>query len=202
MCFCCSHRQTWKLQLEVISEEGKIERYSYQVEVKAERASLCCCDCCQNGIHTLTVNQVQVEEKLYDNLCFPLCCSGGDFEWQEKGHFFRIELPSLFIHQGLYVDGKELQTKRLNTYEWKCQFMMWILLGMFVSVLGLVFIGINQSKCCWRGFLYLGISCLITGFLTQLPGIIGCARATSLSRQYKKIRQAQLESQREYVTSL
>ena len=189
MSLCCSHYRDWLLQLEVISEEGKIERYPYHIEVKSDENSTCCCGCCQNGVHGLTVNGKEVGKQIYDNICFPLCGSGGEYEWQEKGHFFRLELPSLFIHDGLYVDGKELKSRRLNTSEWKYQFAVWLVLGVLIISIGVAFIAMEISGCCWKGFLYLGISCLVTGFLTFLPGLIGCFKATSLNRQYKKLQQ-------------
>ncbi|XP_057313787.1 uncharacterized protein LOC130655103 [Hydractinia symbiolongicarpus] len=187
MCVCCKHYQDWNIQLEVISEEGKIERHPYHVEVESDKHASC--GCCQNGVHILSVNEEVIANELYDNICFPLCCAGGDYEWQEKGHFFRLELPSLFIHDGLYVDGKELKSRKLNTSEWKCQFAIWLILGIFMFLLGIVFVGIDRSECCWEGFLYLGISCLVTGLLIFLPGLIGCFRAESLGREYKKLKE-------------
>lgn len=187
MCLGCSTHRKWKLRLELIGEEGKIEQYPYQVEVKTDSAS--CCGCCQNGVHNLKVNNLRKEDQLFDNMCFPLCCTGGAYEWEEKGHFFRLELPSLYIHEGLYVDGKEISSGRKNTGEWKCQFAIWLLLGLLVIGIGVVFLILSYKLDIWRGFLYLGLSCLATGILTMLPGMIGCCRAQSLSEHYKKMEQ-------------
>jgi len=142
----------------------------------------------------LKVNSRLIEEKIYDNICFPLCCKGGDYEWQDHGHYFRAELPSLYLHDGLYVDGKELRSQRLNTEEWKCQFSIWLILGIIITFLGIIFLIIDSTDCCWVGFLYLGISCLITGIVTTIPGLIGWYRAINLNRKYKYLKKANQKS--------
>ena len=183
MALCCSSRRRWNLDLQTTSEEGKLEECSYLVEIISERNDCCC----HNGIHSLRLNGKIYEQRIYDNICFPLCCAGGEYEWQERGHFFRIELPSLFIHDGLYVDGTEIKTKRLNTTEWKYQFALWLILGFTLILLGVIFIAIERSDCCWKGFLYLGISCTVTGLLTLIPGVLGWCKAIAWGRQYKRL---------------
>lgn len=199
MCLCCAKHRDWNLQIEVISEVGKIEQNPYQVEVDSDPKEVCCC-CCDNGVHILRVNGEEFDERLYDNPCFPLCCSGGDFEWQEKGHYFRLELSSLFIHDGLYVDGKEVNSRRLNTSEWKCQFAVWLILGIVLTVTGAIFIIIDESKCCWAGFLYLGISCCVVGVLTMIPGILGCYKAARLRRLYQHVKAVQARERDDNMT--
>lgn len=198
---CCRKHRDWNLVTQIVSEEGKIENHPYHVEVESDPTEMCCC-CCDNGVHILRVNSEEFEERLYDNPCFPLCCSGGDFEWQENGHYFRLELPSLFIHDGLYVDGKEVNSRRLNTAEWKCQFTVWLVLGIIMMILGAVFIILDESECCWEGFLYLGISSCVVGALTVIPGMLGCYKASQLRKLYQRVKNMQAKEQYNNMTRL
>lgn len=201
MCLCCAKHRDWNLHIEVVSEEGKIERHPYHVEVESDPKEVCCC-WCDNGVHMLRVNSEEFDQRLYDNPCFPLCCNGGDFEWQESGHYFRLELPSLFIHDGLYVDGREVKSRRLNTAEWKCQFGVWLALGTILIVLGATFIILYESKCCWNGYLYLGISSCVVGTLTLIPGILGCYKASRLRRLYQRVQALQGKERNDNLTRL
>ena len=188
--FCCFAKQTWKLQLEVLSEEGKLQWYAYKVRIQAKNDKLFPCFYpCRNNTHSVRVNGMSVEEEdISTNMCFPFCCSGGEVEWQDKGHFFRIEFPSLFLQQRhtLFVNGTEVHSRRSNAAQWKCQFVVWICIGAFVFVAGLLLIAVYQSKCCGRRLLFVGISSLVTGVITMLPGIVGLVRAAKLDPQRVK----------------
>ena len=194
MCFCCHPQRHYKLQLEVLNEYGKIERQPYVIDVEPEERSVCCC-LCDSGVNELHLNNQQTDEKIYDNVCFPLCCKGGDFEWQDRGHYFRLEMPSMYIHDGLYVDGKEINSRRYNQTEWRCQFAVWLIVGLLMLAAGIAFIVLHYLECCWSGFLYLGISCVITAVLAIVPGIIGCCRIPKLNHRYDAVQKAQAKLQ-------
>ena len=195
---CCRTQRDWKMTLEVIADEGEIERKPYHVEV--EDSDQLACYCFSNGIHTLKVNGKIYNNEIYDNLCFPLCCVGGAYEWHEQGHYFRLELPSLFIHEGLYVDGRELSEKRLNITEWKNHFILWLVLGIIVTFIGLVFFVLNYSNCCWKGFLFFGICSVFTGFLVILPGALGLYKTFSLIKKYGIIQTDKRAHGRDLIT--
>jgi len=170
-------------------------RQPYIINVDPDEKKICCC-LCDTGGNELRLNNEVADQKVYDNVCFPLCCKGGDYEWQDKGHYFRLELPSLFIHEGLYVDGKEINSRRYNTTEWKCQFAVWLFVGFLVFAAGVAFIVFDFLDFGdWSGFLYLGISCVITGVLAMIPGIMGCCRISKLRQRYLSVQRQKAKVQ-------
>lgn len=193
---CCSSRRSWKLHLEVVGDEGKIERKPYKVELVSKNG------CCSNGEYVLVINEDVRKAQIYDNLCSPLCCSGGVHEWEDKGHFFRVELPSLFIKDNLYVDGYEVKSKRDNASAWLCQFAIFLIFGGLIFIAGVVMTALSPETIGWDSSRYFGISCLGVGFLTMFPGVIGLARAQSESIRAKKYKQMELERKQEDTTEL
>ncbi len=188
MGICCSLRRSWKLHLEVVGDEGKIERQPYHIEIVSEGG-------CFSGSHHLKVNKEPRENAIYDNLCSPLCCSGGIHEWEDLGHFFRLELPSLYIRDSLYVDGLEVETKKENSATWVDQFMVFLVFGALIFVAGVILTALDPSTTGWNSSRYFGISCLGVGFLTMLPAVIGLAKAQSVNiktRQLKEIENGQV----------
>lgn len=193
---CCSSRRSWKLHLEVVGDEGKIERKPYKVEIHSKDR------CCSNGEYVLVINDDVRKSQIYDNLCSPLCCKGGLHEWEDKGHFFRVELPSLFIKDNLYVDGYDVKSKRDNASTWLCQFAVFLVFGALILVGGVVMTALSPETIGWASSRYFGISCLAVGFLTMLPGIIGLARAQSVSIKAKQYRELVGERKNDDTTQL
>ena len=193
---CCSSRRSWKLHLEVVGDEGKIERKPYKVELVSKDG------CCNSGEYVLNINDEMRKGQIYDNLCSPLCCSGGAHEWEDKGHFFRVELPSLCIKDNLYVDGYEVKTKRDIASTWLCQFATFLIFGALIFIGGVVMTALSPEFVGWSSSRYFGISCLAVGFLTMLPGVIGLARAQSVSMRVKKYKDLDHQRQQEDTTQL
>lgn len=193
---CCSSRRAWKLHLEVIGDEGKIERQPYLVELVSKDG------CCNSGEYHLKINNEIRKNTVYDNLCSPLCCSGGAHEWEENGHFFRVELPSLYIKDNLYVDGYEVKLKRDNASTWLCQFAVFLIFGALIFIGGVVMTALSPETIGWSSSRYFGFSCLGVGVLTMLPGIIGLARAQSISIRMKKYQDLEEERKQEDTTTL
>lgn len=185
MGICCSLRRSWKLHLEVVGDEGKIERQPYMIELISKGSS--------NGAHFLKINNVQQTNVIYDNLCSPLCCRGGAHEWEDKGHFFRLELPSVYIKDSLYVDGCEVETKKNNASTWVDQFLVFVIFGALVFVAGVVLTALSPETVGWSSSRYFGVSCIVAGFLTMLPGVIGLARAQSVNIKTSKMKNVEEE---------
>nr|XP_012557714.1 uncharacterized protein LOC100199856 [Hydra vulgaris]XP_047126053.1 uncharacterized protein LOC100199856 [Hydra vulgaris]XP_047126054.1 uncharacterized protein LOC100199856 [Hydra vulgaris] len=183
---CCKWKKDWKMHLEVISDEGIIELRPYHVNV--EDTDQLTCYCFNNGIHTLIINGRVRNTEIYDNVCFPLCCVGGAYEWYELGHYFRLEIPSLFINEGLYVDGKEINKNRFNITEWKNQFLLWLVFAITLAFIGLIFLALKYTECCWNGFLYFGIGTIFSSFLLLVPGVLGLCKTSILTKKYKDLK--------------
>ncbi len=192
---CCSLRRSWKLHLEVVGDEGRIERQPYLVELISEGG-------CGNGAHYLKINKEQRQNPIYDNLCSPLCCKGGIYEWEDKGHFFRLELPSLYIRDSLYVDGCEVETKKDNASSWVDQFLVFLIFGVLIFIGGVVLTALSPETVGWSSSRYFGISCLAVGFLTMLPAVIGLARAQSISIKSRQLKEIESGQDQEDVTQL
>ena len=197
---CCSLDRSWKLHLEVIGEAGKIERHPYYVQLKSEGG---CCTC-RTGTHELSVNDVVKEKELYDNICSPILGKGGVYEWEEKGHFFRVELPSLYIKENLYVNGYEVKSKNANTSVWMMQFLLFLVIGTLFIVAGIILTIIDPEKLKWSSSRFFGISLIVIGIIILLPGIIGSAKAQNLSVKTRKElkRRKEQDTFREDVTKL
>jgi len=194
---CCSAHRSWMLHLEVIGDEGKIERNPYKVELISNAG------CCNNsGEYVLKINDEVRKSQIYDNPCSPLCCKGGEHEWEDKGHFFRVELPSLFLKDNLYVDGYEVKSKRDNASSWLCQFAIFLIFGMIIFIGGVVMTALNPDYVGWSSSRYFGISCIAVGFLAMLPGVIGLARAQAVSIRAKKYNNNQRETRQDDTTQL
>ena len=85
------------------------------------------------------------EHGLKYNLCSPLCCAGGQFEWEQDGHAFLLMFNSLSWTKlmggfRLFVDGVDVNTGREFSAFWRRR-------GWQVVFVGLVsmFIGIGLS---------------------------------------------------------
>eukprot|EP00794_Sanderia_malayensis_P012735 gene12735-14040_t len=197
MGLCCSLRRSWKLHLEVVGDEGRIERQPYSVEIFSEGG-------CGHGAYSLRINKEIRENEIFDNCCSPLCFSGGIHEWEDMGHFFRLELPSLFIRDSLYVDGVEVESKKGNASTWINQFLVYLALGVLILVAGVVLTALAPETVGWSSSRYFGISCLVVGTLTMLPAVIGLARAQNLTIKSRRLKTMQngYSQQYEDVTQL
>ena len=193
---CCSARRSWKLHLEVVGDEGKIERQPYKVELVAKSG------CCNDGEYKLLINEDSFKSTVYDNLCSPLCCRGGAHEWEDKGHFFRVELPSLYVRDNLFVDGYDVKTNRDNASTWLCQFAIFLIFGAIIFLGGVVLTALSPETIGWSSSRYFGISCLGVGFLTMIPGLIGLARAQAIGIRIKKNQRMEKDRKLEDTTQL
>lgn len=100
------------------------------------------------------------------------------------------------------MDGYEVKLKRDNASTWLCQFAVFLIFGALIFIGGVVMTALSPETIGWSSSRYFGFSCLGVGVLTMLPGIIGLARAQSISIRMKKYQDLEEERKQEDTTTL
>lgn len=130
MAFCCTFTQTWVRNLK-IRDEYK------QFTVQLRRQIGCYCE-----EYEIFVNGQQLESHgLSYNPCSPLCCPGGEYEWEQDGHVFLLTFNSLSFtrrrgNYRLFVDGIDVVTELEYSAFWRRRGYQFMVLALFLVVIG------------------------------------------------------------------
>ena len=168
MPFCCKTSTTWTQNLQVGQE---YRQYTVQL---IRQIGFCC------ETYRLIVNNEEIEDhRLAYNPCSPLCCPGGQFQFEQDGHTFLVIYNSLswtnsFGGFRLFIDGVDVNTRREFSAFWRrrgCQIVAVGLVAMIVGiVLALVFhYGIKGGR--WY-LMFIAYSLFLTGVSYLILGII------------------------------
>ena len=82
------------------------------------------------------------EHGLKYNPCSPLCCAGGQFEWEQDGHAFLLMFNSLSwtnFNGGfrLFIDGVDVNTGREFSAFWRRRGWQIMFMGLVVLLIGI-----------------------------------------------------------------
>ncbi|XP_068698746.1 uncharacterized protein [Montipora foliosa] len=86
--------------------------------------------------------QEMKEHGLKYNFCSPLCCAGGQFEWEQDGHAFLLMFNSLSWTKlwggfRLFVDGVDVNTGREFSAFWRRRGWQIMFVGLVVLLIGI-----------------------------------------------------------------
>ena len=125
---CCKTTCTWAQNLKVGPEYRQ-----YTVQLNRQRGF------CEE--YRIYVNGQEMEEHgLKYNPCSPLCCAGGQFEWEQDGHAFLLMFNSFSGGFRLFIDGVDVDTGREFSVFWRRTGLRVVFMG-----LGLLLIGIGLA---------------------------------------------------------
>ena len=76
------------------------------------------------------------------NPCSPLCCAGGQFEWEQDGHAFLLMYNSLSWQNcsggfRLFIDGIDVNTGREFSSFWRRRGWQVVFLGLVMFLIGI-----------------------------------------------------------------
>ena len=82
------------------------------------------------------------EHGLKYNPCSPLCCAGGQFEWEQDGHAFLLMFNSLSWTNcsggfRLFIDGVDVNTGREFSAFWRRRGWQIMFVGLVVLLIGI-----------------------------------------------------------------
>ena len=168
MPFCCTTTQTWVRNIKIGSEFK-------QCTVQLRRQVGCFCEA-----YEIFVNGQQLESHgLTYNPCSPLCCPGGEFEWEQDGHIFLIAYNSLSLTSSfgkfrLFVDGIDANTGREYSAFWRRRGYQVMLLAMIFIIIGVAWSLIFRYAIhSGRQRIYIaGYGFIISGILELVIGLI------------------------------
>ncbi|XP_068698752.1 uncharacterized protein [Montipora foliosa] len=93
--------------------------------------------------YRIYVNGQEMEEHgLKYNPCSPLCCAGGQFEWEQDGHAFLLMFNSLSWTNfsggfRLFIDGVDVNTGREFSAFWRRRGWQIMFMGLVVLLIGI-----------------------------------------------------------------
>ena len=96
--------------------------------------------------YRIYVNGKEMEEHgLKYNPCAPLCCAGGEFEWEQDGHSFMLMFNSLSCTNfsgkfRLFIDGIDVDTGREFSAFWRRRGWQFVFVGLVFLLLGIAFV--------------------------------------------------------------
>ena len=128
---CRKTTSTWAQNLKVGAEYR-------QYTVQLVRQIGCFCE-----EYRIYVNGKEMEEHgLKYNFCSPLCCTGGEFEWEQDGHSFMLVFNSLSwtnLSGGfrLFIDGIDVNTGREFSAFWRRRGWQIVFVGLVFLLLGI-----------------------------------------------------------------
>ena len=82
------------------------------------------------------------EHGLKYNPCAPLCCPGGEFEWEQDGHSFMLMFNSLSWTNfsggfRLFIDGIDVNTGREFSAFWRRRGLQIVCVGLVFLLVGI-----------------------------------------------------------------
>ena len=167
MPFCCSTTQTWVQNIKMGAEYK-------QCTVQLKRRIGCLTE-----EYDLFVNGEQKEDhSLSYNFCSPLCCPGGEYEWEQNGHIFLLVYNSLSLTSNLgkyrlFIDGIDVNTGREYSAFWRRRGWQVILMAMISVLIGVVWSLVFRYAVTGRHRLYsVGYAFIITGAVEFIFGLI------------------------------
>lgn len=128
---CCKTTTTWAQNLKVGPEYR-------QYTVQLVRDIGCICE-----EYTIFVNGHAIDRHgLTYNPCSPLCCGGGQYEWEQDGHSFLLIYNSLSWtnYTGgfrLFIDGLDVNTGREFSSFWRRRGWQVVFAGLVMLLLGI-----------------------------------------------------------------
>ena len=121
--------------------------------------------------HTLTYNP-----------CSPLCCGGGEFEWEQDGHAFLLMYNSLSWQKcsggfRLFIDGIDVNTGREFSSFWRRRGWQVVFVGLVFLLIGITLSLIFHFALSRGNFLLpMSYSLVICGVFYILLGLIPVLR--------------------------
>ena len=165
---CRKTTSTWAQNLKVGDEYR-------QYTVQLVRQIGCFCE-----EYRIYVNGQEMEEHgLKYNFCSPLCCAGGEFEWEQDGHSFMLMFNSLSWTNfsggfRLFIDGIDVNTSREFSAFWRRRGWQTVLVGLVILLLGivlaLIFYYAFSSRLTYGVFFGCGVA--FEGLIYIVCGII------------------------------
>ena len=134
--------------------------------------------------YRIYVNGKEMEEHgLKYNPCSPLCCAGGEFEWEQDGHSFMLMFNSLSWTNfsggfRLFIDGIDVNSGRELSAFWRRRGWQMVFVGLVFLLLGIALALIFHFELTKRGkkyaeaFAYIMISAGLFDILWGLIPII------------------------------
>ena len=89
------------------------------------------------------MNGQEIEQHgLKYNPCAPLCCAGGEFEWEQDGHSFMLMFNSLSWTNfsggfRLFIDGIDVNTGREFSAFWRRRGWQIVFVGLVILLIGI-----------------------------------------------------------------
>ncbi|XP_029193520.1 uncharacterized protein [Acropora muricata] len=128
---CRKSTCTWAKNLKVGAEYR-------QYTVQLVRQIGCFCE-----EYRIYVNGEEMEQHgLKYNPCAPLCCAGGEFEWEQDGHSFMLMYNSLSWTNfsggfRLFIDGIDVNTGRELSAFWRRRGWQIVFAGLMCLLIGI-----------------------------------------------------------------
>ena len=169
---CCKTTCTWAQNLKVGPEYRQ-----YTVQLIREIGCFC-------EEYRVYVNGKELERHgLAYNPFSPLCCSGGQFNWEQDGHYFLLMYNSLswtsyFGGFRLFIDGADVNTGREFSSFWRRRGWQVIFAGFVLLLLGtalslIIHYALKPRK---DAFLVFGYAFVISGVFYIILGLIPILR--------------------------
>lgn len=169
---CCKTTCTWAQNLKVGPEYRQ-----YTVQLIREIGCFC-------EDYRIYVNGHELDHHgLTYNPCSPLCCGGGQYEWEQDGHSFLLIYNSLswtnyFGGFRLFIDGTDVNTGREFSSFWRRRGWQVVFAGLVMLLLGttfsLIFHYAFSSK--QRSWISIGYALVFAGLFYIFFGLIPILR--------------------------
>lgn len=169
---CCKTTCTWAQNLKVGPEYRQ-----YTVQLIREIGCFC-------EDYRIYVNGHELDHHgLTYNPCSPLCCGGGQYEWEQDGHSFLLMYNSLswtnyFGGFRLFIDGTDVNTGREFSSFWRRRGWQVIFAGLVMFLLGtalsLIFHYAFSTK--QRNWISIGYALVFVGLFYIFFGLIPILR--------------------------
>lgn len=166
---CCKTTYTWAHNLKVGPEYRQ-----YTVQLVREIGCIC-------EEYRIYVNGHEMDHHgLTYNPCSPVCCGGGQFEWEQDGHSFLLIYNVLSWTNNcggfrLFIDGTDVNTGREFSSFWRRRGWQVVFAGLVMFLLGItlsLLCHYAMSKRIARYIIPLGYALVTTGVVYALFGLI------------------------------
>ena len=155
---CFKKTTTWAQNLKVGPEYRQ-----YTVQLVRDIGCLC-------EEYRIFVNGHEIDQHgLTYNPCSPLCCGGGQYEWEQDGHSFLLIYNGLswtnwFGGFRLFIDGVDVNTGREFSAFWRRRGWQVVFAGLVMLLLGItlsliVHYAFSVTARHWMSFAYAFVLC-------------------------------------------